>query len=74
MSAPKAQRWTASHFECRLGGYHLVAHADPTFEGWGWHALDKKGHLVAIGKEADEKKAKLAARRWVERTLLRGAR
>jgi hypothetical protein len=67
------RRWTASHFERRVGKYLLLARVDPTFGGWGWHALDGRGDIVAIGKEPTEKKAKLQARRWAERTL-RGVR
>lgn len=72
MSVPKSQRWVAEGFRRTVGPFTL--HVRPSNEVWVWSISrsDTKA-TVQLSTKPDEKAAKLAATRAVEK-LMRGVR
>ena len=71
MSVPLEERWRARKFERCTRGYVLIA-TQRGSDSWVW-STGRDGKLIAHGTRPDEKAAKLAARRAMERHE-RGAR
>ena len=71
MSARKEDRWQSTEFTREIGDYSLRVEFDGLV--WSWWVLNDMT-LEEKGFADDEKSAKLAARRLVERCLLRDAK
>ncbi len=68
MSVPLAKRWRSTFFVREVDGYRLSVWrlVEPTLHVWRWK-LELHGERLESGARPDEKAAKLAARRAMER-------
>ena len=73
MSARKADRWRSNTYWRDLDGHHLAV--EWTGATWTWTVWRHgRSAFVAAGRADTEKKAKLAATRWLKRELRRAGK